>query len=60
MLLAYPLFLLGLPLALRYRSYLLLLAVPLWRQRGVRPVLSLLDRFAYAAGALTHLVRRAI
>ena len=31
MLLAYPLYLLGLPLALRFRSYLLLLAVPLWR-----------------------------
>jgi GT2 family glycosyltransferase len=59
MLLAYPLFLLGLPLALRHRSYLLLLAVPIWRLRGERPLLSLLDRFAYAAGALAHLVRRA-
>ena len=59
MLLAYPLFLLGLPLALRHRSYLLLLAVPLWRLRRDRPVLSLLDRFAYAAGALAHLVRHA-
>jgi glycosyltransferase involved in cell wall biosynthesis len=59
MLLAYPLFLLGLPVALRHRSYLLLLAVPLWRLRADRPFLSLLDRFAYGAGALAHLVRRA-
>lgn len=58
MLVAYPLFLLGLPLALRHRSYLLLLAVPLWRNRELRPVLTLVDRFAFAAGALAHLVRR--
>ncbi len=57
MLLAYPLFLLGLPVALRHRSYLLLLAVPLWRLRGERPVLSLLDHLAYGAGAIAHLVR---
>ncbi len=29
----YPLYIVGLPLALRYRSYLLLIAVPLWRAR---------------------------
>jgi GT2 family glycosyltransferase len=58
MLLAYPLYLLGLPLALRFRSYLLLLAVPLWRQRGERPFAMLLDRFAYGAGALAYLARR--
>ena len=58
MLLAYPLYLLGLPLALRFRAYLLLLAVPLWRQRRERPFLMLLDRFAYGAGALVHLARR--
>jgi glycosyltransferase involved in cell wall biosynthesis len=58
MLLAYPLYLLGLPLALRFRSYLLLLAVPLWRQRAERPFAMLLDRFAYGAGALAYLARR--
>jgi hypothetical protein len=58
MLVAYPLYLLGLPLALRYRSYLALLAIPLWRSRGDRPLVTLLDRFAYGAGALVHLVRR--
>jgi GT2 family glycosyltransferase len=58
MLLAYPLFLLGLPLALRHRGYLALLAVPLWRNRREGPLVTLLDRFAYGAGALVHLVRR--
>ena len=29
----YPLYIIGLPLALRYRSYLLLVAIPLWRAR---------------------------
>ena len=36
MVFAYPLFLLGLPLALRYRSYLTLLLVPAWRNRARR------------------------
>jgi glycosyltransferase involved in cell wall biosynthesis len=58
MLVAYPLYLLGLPLALRFRRYLLLLAIPVWRHRGDRPLLMLADRFAYGAGALAHLVRR--
>jgi len=58
MLLAYPLYLLGLPLALRFRAYLLLLAVPLWRQRRERPLFMLLDRFAFGAGALVQLARR--
>ena len=57
-LLAYPLYLLGLPLALRHRAYLLLLAVPLWRQRRDRPFVMLLDRFAYSAGALAFLAQR--
>jgi GT2 family glycosyltransferase len=58
MLVAYPLFLLGLPLALRFRSYLLLLAIPIWRNRGDRPLLTLVDHVVYGAGALAHVVRR--
>ena len=57
MLVAYPLFVLGLPLALRRRSYLALLAIPIWRSRRERPLLTLLDHFAYGAGAVAHLVR---
>jgi GT2 family glycosyltransferase len=58
MLVAYPAFLLGLPLVRRFPGYLLLLAVPLWRHRGDRPMLMVLDHLVYGAGALAHLVRR--
>lgn len=50
--LAYPLFLLGLPLAARRRSYLLLLAVPLWRNRRHAPVAAVVDHLALGAGVL--------
>lgn len=52
--LAYPLFLLGLPIALRYRSYLLLLLIPIWRNREDAPLNNLIDHFVYAAGMLTE------
>ena len=53
----YPIFLLGLPMALRYRSYLLLLLVPLWRaRRESAPLLVLLDHLALGAGVLTEAV----
>lgn len=52
---AYPLFLLGLPLALRYRAYLLLLVVPLWRNRHHRPWAVLADHLSYGAGVLAEL-----
>ncbi len=54
--LAYPLYLLGLPVALRRRSYLLLLAVPLWRSRWQRPFWTLFEHFVLAAGVLAGTV----
>jgi glycosyltransferase involved in cell wall biosynthesis len=50
--LTYPLFLLGLPLALRYPSYLLLLSIPLWRSRRERPLETLIDHLVLGAGVL--------
>jgi len=50
--LLYPLYLLGLPLAIRHRWYLLLLAIPLWRARKERPLATLVDHFALGAGVL--------
>jgi glycosyltransferase involved in cell wall biosynthesis len=59
----YPLFLLGLPLALKYRAYPLLLLVPLWRSRKEDlPLWVLVDHLALGAGVLaecTGLYRRA-
>jgi GT2 family glycosyltransferase len=52
----YPLYLLGLPLALRRKSYLALLAVPLWRARHEqRPWLVVADHLALGAGVLWEL-----
>lgn len=48
----YPVYLLGLPVALRHRSYLALLAVPLWRNRHDHPVRTLVDHVVLAAGVL--------
>ena len=49
----YPLYILGLPLALRYRSYLLLVAVPLWRARKrPSPVRVVACHFAEGIGSL--------
>jgi len=50
--LLYPLYLLGLPFAVRHRWYLLLLAIPLWRARKERPVATLVDHLALGAGVL--------
>lgn len=50
--LAYPLFLLGLPLTVRLRWYPLLLVVPLWRSRTQRPVATLVDHLVFGAGVL--------
>jgi len=49
---AYPLFLIGLPIALRFRSYLLLLLLPLWRNRRSGPLQSVVDHLALGAGVL--------
>ncbi|MCU1495362.1 MAG: hypothetical protein JWO62_3126 [Acidimicrobiaceae bacterium] len=49
----YPLFILGLPLSLRYRSYLLLLLIPLWRSRHDRPLDSLVNHLILGAGVIS-------
>ena len=52
----YPLYILGLPLALRYRSYLLLVAVPLWRARKrPYPARVVACHFAEGIGSLKEL-----
>jgi hypothetical protein len=54
----YALFLLGLPLTLRWRRYPLLLAWPMWRLRDDElPWLALLDHLVMGAGVLYELVR---
>lgn len=55
MVVAYPLFLLGLPLAARLRAYPLLLLVPLVRNRGARPLETLALHLAFGAGVLREL-----
>jgi glycosyltransferase involved in cell wall biosynthesis len=53
----YPLFLLGLPLTLKWRWYPLLLVWPAWRQRNEElPWLVLLDHLVAGAGVLYELV----
>ncbi len=53
----YPLFLLGLPLTLKWRWYPLLLLWPAWRQRNEEiPWLVLLDHLVAGAGVLYELV----
>lgn len=54
----YPLFLLLLPIALVWRSILALLAVPLIRNRGKRPFLTVAHHLAYGAGVLHAAQRR--
>ncbi|MDX6254554.1 MAG: hypothetical protein QOJ11_888 [Frankiales bacterium] len=51
-LVAYPLFLLGLPLTLKFKAYPLLVAVPLLRNRSSQPARTLMDHLCYGAGAL--------
>ena len=52
---AYPLFLLGLPLAIRYRWYPALLLVPAWRSRTDSPVAVIVDHLAFGLGVLREL-----
>lgn len=56
----YPLFLLGLPITVRYRSYLLLVLIPLWRNRNNSPGHVLVDHLAYGCGALTRIAYAAL
>jgi hypothetical protein len=58
MVLAYPLFLAGLPAALRFRWYPLLLAVPAWRNRGNGAGRVLADHLVYGAGVLSQVAGR--
>jgi Glycosyl transferase family group 2 len=54
----YALFLLGLPITLKWRWYPLLILIPIWRQRNEElPGLVLLDHLAVGAGVLYELVR---
>jgi GT2 family glycosyltransferase len=55
--LMYPLFILGLPLTFKYRGYPLLLAIPAWRNRRHRPLLTLVDHLVYGLGVLSELAR---
>ncbi len=54
MFLAYPMFLVGLPLALVSPAYLLLLLIPVWRARNTRPLIVVLDHLIYGVGSLTE------
>jgi glycosyltransferase involved in cell wall biosynthesis len=55
---AYAIFLLGLPVTLKWRWYPLLLLWPIWRQRNEElPWLVLFDHLAMGAGVLYELVR---
>ena len=55
---AYPLFLLGLPLALRFPLYPFLLLIPAWRNRPIGPARAIVDHLIYGAGALAGALRR--
>jgi hypothetical protein len=55
--LVYPLFILGLPLAWKWRAYPALLLVPLWRaRREAQPWLVVVDHLALGAGVLVEVV----
>ncbi len=53
-LVAYPLFLLGLPVTFWLPPYPLLLLVPAWRARHAQPGVVLIDHLLYGAGALAE------
>lgn len=57
LLVVYPAFLLGLPLALVCPPYLALLAVPAWRARRSQPLAVVVDHLAFGAGALVEALR---
>ncbi len=56
-LVAYPAFLLGLPLTLILPAYPLLLLIPAWRARRARPAVVVVDHLVFGAGALVELLR---
>jgi glycosyltransferase involved in cell wall biosynthesis len=55
---AYPLFLLGLPLTLVFPLYPLLLLIPAWRNRSEGAARVLVDHLLFGAGVLAELVGR--
>lgn len=55
---AYPVFLLGLPLALRFPLYPFLLLIPAWRNRHIGPIGAIVDHLIYGAGAIAGVIRR--
>jgi len=54
---AYPAFLLGLPLTLVFPLYPALLLIPAWRNRSNGAVRVLADHLMYGAGILAELLR---
>lgn len=54
---AYPLFILGLPLAIRYRWYPVLLIVPAIRNRHNGPLRSVVDHLVFGLGVLREISR---
>lgn len=58
MVIAYPMFILGLPLTLIFHFYPTLLLIPMWRNRSNRPVRVLVDHLIYGVGVLAGLVTR--
>ena len=56
-LVAYPLFLLALPVTFWLPLYPLLLLVPAWRARRAQPAVVLIDHLLYGAGALAEVWR---
>jgi glycosyltransferase involved in cell wall biosynthesis len=58
MVLVYPAYVLGLPLALRWPAYLALLAIPAWRNRAGGPLTVVADHCAFGLGVLRGAVSR--
>jgi GT2 family glycosyltransferase len=58
MVVAYPVFLLGLPLTLLFPFYPALLLIPAWRNRSNGPIRVLVDHLSYGVGVLAGLVTR--
>lgn len=58
MMIAYPAFLLGLPLTLVFPLYPALLLIPAWRNRADGAVRVLVDHLCYGAGILAELIGR--
>ena len=55
---AYPAFILGLPLTLLFPAYPLLLLIPAWRARSTGSMMAIADHLAYGAGVLSISLRR--